>query len=319
MRKTQAAPANDENAHVASNPYQNLLRFTEQLIFVLILLLLITPAHAEVGTPRFAETPEAYRNCKSILASSPANNLSRYALAGYRNHLHRLGQGNSLEKSLKGVRCTDQQLILYGEGQGLLYASTLERAAIVKAAWGEYNRFLYFCIPASESSQSDHGSDCIGTITIWLIEDEVSNVTSLGGQIELTHSSPLLSMPETTSIYSECGRILSSNLGASLSAHISRGAGPVLDTGSLDEAIRSLRCSDDQLTSYMEYHGLNHIETQEQDMLTQTAYGSFDRVMHFCNQTQERTDEDPKTTCSGVVSIRLSDDTIQYITSHGFL
>ncbi len=121
------------------------------------------------------QVPE-YRQCQQVLWSSPLTTLKDFVAKGYGA---RLSTGD-LEDQVKGLRCSDTQIIDYMEHHGLPYRAILEKADTTESGHGKSNRFLYFCIRNRGLFTRLIFGDCGGVTSIAMVDDEISYIISHG-------------------------------------------------------------------------------------------------------------------------------------------
>ncbi|MEL6208177.1 MAG: hypothetical protein AAFR47_23170 [Pseudomonadota bacterium] len=118
--------------------------------------------------------------------------------------------------------------------------------------------------------------------------------------------------------YAQCHDVLWSAPANTLSTYVNEGYGARLESGDLEEVVRSLRCSDAQIVAYMEHHGLPYLGTSERADILETGDGQYNRVIHFCIPNRGWLTRALRGDCGGATSFWMVDDRIQYISSHGF-
>lgn len=118
--------------------------------------------------------------------------------------------------------------------------------------------------------------------------------------------------------YRHCQEALWSPPLTTLKDFVPKGHGARLSTGKLDDHVKELRCSDEQIIEYMEHHGLPYLSTIERADIAETGGGDYNRILDFCIKNRGLITRLLSGDCGGVTRFMMVDDQISYIISHGF-
>ncbi|MEP3846011.1 MAG: hypothetical protein ABJM43_11795 [Paracoccaceae bacterium] len=146
-----------------------MLFLTGVAVFLSTLSAVSHPNHGSQIEPR-------YQACERVFRSAPAATLFEFVARGNRATF----SPGDLDALLKGLQCSDDQIIAYMTHHGLPYHSKIERGDVFKGQQGNYNRILDFCTPHRTALRRMISGECRGVTRFMMVDDKVSYIISHG-------------------------------------------------------------------------------------------------------------------------------------------